>query len=102
MTKPGLKFRGQRNKQGSMEEEDNQPYRRSQMTGQARDEKEDSPCPRQGDIQSSGVVQKANALVLVSSYTGQHDEIFLTSLERVNTRHLDLLETVDTGMLTNH
>ena len=41
----GQKFRGQRNKQGSMEEEDHQQYRRPQMTGQARDEEEDSPCP---------------------------------------------------------
>ena len=97
MTKTGQKFRGQRNKQGSMEEEDHQLYRRPQMTGQARDEEEDSPCPRQGDIQSSGVVQEANALVLVSSYTGQYNEVFLTSLERVNACHLDLLEAVDTG-----
>ena len=33
--------RGQRNKQGSMEEEANQLNRRPQMTGQARDEDED-------------------------------------------------------------
>ena len=33
--------RGQRNKQGSMEEEDKQLYRRPQMTGQAREEEEE-------------------------------------------------------------
>ena len=33
--------RGQRNKQGSMEEEGNQLYRRPQMTGQARDQEEE-------------------------------------------------------------
>ena len=33
--------RGQRNKQGSMEEEANQLYRRPQMMGQARDEDEE-------------------------------------------------------------
>ena len=33
--------RGQRNKQGSMEEEANQLYRRPPMMGQARDEEED-------------------------------------------------------------
>ena len=33
--------RGQRNKQGSMEEEANQLYRRPHMMGQARDEEED-------------------------------------------------------------
>ena len=32
--------RGQRNKQGRMEEEPNQLYRRTQMTGQARDEED--------------------------------------------------------------
>ena len=33
--------RGQRNKQGRMEKEANQLYRRPQMTGQARDEEEE-------------------------------------------------------------
>ena len=33
--------RGQRNKQGKMEKEANQLYRRLQMTGQARDEEEE-------------------------------------------------------------
>ena len=33
--------KGQRKKQGSMEEEDHQLYRRPQMTGQAREEEED-------------------------------------------------------------
>ena len=32
--------RGQHDKQGSMEEYDHQPYRRPQMTGQAREEEE--------------------------------------------------------------
>ena len=33
--------RGQRNKQGRMEEKANQLYRRPQMTGQARDEEDE-------------------------------------------------------------
>ena len=33
--------RGQRKKQGNMEKEANQLYRRPQMTGQARDEEEE-------------------------------------------------------------
>ena len=44
MTQAGLKEeihqRGQRNKQGSMEKEDNQLNRRHQMTGQARNEED--------------------------------------------------------------
>ena len=37
----GVAERGQRNKQGRMEEEANQLYWRPQMTGQARDEEEE-------------------------------------------------------------
>ena len=37
----GMVERGKRNKQGRMEKEANQLYRRPQMTGQARDDEED-------------------------------------------------------------
>ena len=42
MTQAGLKEDKHGNKHGKMEKEANQLYRRLQMTGQARDEEEDS------------------------------------------------------------
>jgi len=52
-------------------------------------------CPSQGNIQTSRVVKKADALVFIGPHARQHDEIFLTSLERVDTRHLNLLQCTE-------
>ncbi len=51
-----------------------------------------SPCSSESDIQTTWVVEKADALVLIGSDTGQHDEVFFSSLERVDTCYLDVLQ----------
>ena len=48
-------------------------------------------CPGQGHVKTSRIVKESDTLVLVGSHTTQDDEVLLSALERVHTRHLQLL-----------
>ena len=47
---------------------------------------------RESHVESTSVIQEPNPLVLVGTYTGEDDVIFLTSLEGIHTCHFKLLE----------
>jgi hypothetical protein len=47
--------------------------------------------PGEGDVEPAGVVEEANALVLVGANTRHNNQILLSALEGVDARHLDLL-----------
>jgi len=49
--------------------------------------------PSQRNVQTSRVVKKPDTLVFIGPHTRQHDEVFLSTLERVDARHLNLLQT---------
>ena len=49
------------------------------------------PCSCKGNIESPGVIEKANALMLVGSDTGEHNEVLLSALEGVHTGYLNVL-----------
>lgn len=48
-------------------------------------------CSGQSHIQTPGVVQEANALVLIGTNTRQDDEIFLSALEGIYAGYFHLL-----------
>ena len=50
------------------------------------------PGSGEGHIETPGVVQEPNALVLVGTHTGQDDEVLLPALEGVHTGNLHLLK----------
>jgi len=47
---------------------------------------------RESHVESTSVIQEPDPLVLVGTYTGEDDVIFLTSLEGIHTCHFKLLE----------
>lgn len=50
------------------------------------------PGSGEGHIETPGVVQEPNALVLVGTHTGQDDEVLLPALEGVHTGNLHFLK----------
>ena len=48
-------------------------------------------CPRKSNVQPPGVIQEANSLMLVAPNATQDDVVLLSSLERVDARHFDVL-----------
>ena len=43
--------------------------------------------PGEGHVQSAGVVEEPDALMLVGADAGQDDEVLLTALESIHTGH---------------
>lgn len=50
------------------------------------------PRSGEGHIETPGVVQEPNALVLVGTHTGQDDEVLLPALEGIHTGNLHFLK----------
>ena len=46
--------------------------------------------PRESDVETPGIVEESDALMLVSSDAGHDDEVLLAPLEGVHRRHFDL------------
>ena len=46
----------------------------------------------ESNIKTSRIIEEADPLVFIRSDTGQDDEVFLPTLERVNTGYLNLLK----------
>ena len=47
--------------------------------------------PGQRNVQTTRIVEKADALVLVGTHARQYDEVLLATLERIDAGHLDFL-----------
>lgn len=50
------------------------------------------PRSGEGHIETPGVIQEPNALVLVGTHTGQNDEVLLPALEGIHTGNLHFLK----------
>lgn len=50
------------------------------------------PRSGEGHIETPGVIQEPNALVLVGTHTGQDDEVLLPALEGIHTGNLHFLK----------
>lgn len=52
-----------------------------------------SPGPSERDVETSGIIEKADALVLIGSHTGQDDKVLLSALEGIHTGYFYFLHT---------
>ncbi len=51
------------------------------------------PGPGECHIETSGVIEEADALVLIGPHTGQDDEVLLSALKGIHTGYFHLLQT---------
>lgn len=52
------------------------------------------PGPGECHVKTSGIIEEADALVLVGPHAGEDDEVFLSPLESINTGYFHLLHKV--------
>ena len=52
---------------------------------------------RQGNVESAGIIQEADTLILVGAYTCKQNEILLATLEAINTRDFNFAVTTRLG-----
>lgn len=50
------------------------------------------PGPCESHIKTSGIIEEADALVLIGPHTGQDDEVLLSALKGIHTRYFHLLQ----------
>lgn len=50
-----------------------------------------SPGPSERHVETSGIIEKADALVLIGSHTGQDDKVLLSALKGIHAGYFNFL-----------